>query len=71
MIYLQLKKFEKFLGHPYMYMYMYIVYAYVYTLIVQIIVTFFSGPPPLSKRKKYESVTIICIFEEIIFFQKP
>ena len=31
---------------------------------------FFSTPPPLAKRKMYEIVTIIRIFEKIIFFHK-
>ena len=41
-----------------------------YTLIVHIIVTLFFRPPPLAKRKMYEIVTIIRIFEKMIFFQK-
>ena len=31
---------------------------------------FFGTPPPVSKRKKYEIVTIIRIFEKMFFLQK-
>ena len=37
---------------------------------MHIIVTLFFRPPPLPKRKMYEIVTIIRIFEKKFFFSK-